>query len=109
MKDRSPVILVSGLKKIAEAGGLVEIVSEVDAEKNGSTWTGEWYVYGTDPENSERFLLVQHINIEPRIIKTAIGVISFCHSIGFKSAVVPLFKGETATLQNANNTTKTTI
>ncbi len=93
-----PVVTLSGLDLMIEAGADVEIEAKKDATSQGPNWMGEWYIYGIEPETSEKFILVQGQSLDPKQIKTTNSVIYHCKRLGYRVAILPLWKGDKITL-----------
>ena len=96
MRELLPVILQRGLKKLLEEGCSIEIVCLETARKVGTAWRGRWRIYViTHGDNGEeqRLSLVATRNIEPRVIKTVVGLVSFAREHGISVVGIPLEKG----------------
>ena len=93
-----PVVSLSGLDMMIEAGANVELEAKKNAESKSPNWIGEWYIYGVEQGTGERFMLVQGVSLVPKAIKTANSVVHHCHRLGFKTAKVPLLAGDTVLL-----------
>jgi hypothetical protein len=95
MRNLNPVILQAGLKEALTKGGIVEAHCLEDASKVGSTWIGDWRIYLRSGD--QIVLLVNQRTLEPRELKTIVGLISLGVELGLTTVGVPLKKGEKAT------------
>lgn len=78
-----------------------EILSTTNAERKAAVWYGAWVLKAINEDGSEEKLLVpsrtssgQGIRI--RVFKTANGLISFLHGLGYTVVQIPLREGEKA-------------
>ena len=99
-KDRWHVIYEDRFReKIAEGWSSLILCTE-DAERVRSAWTGRWQVFCVSPDREERLIVVQKKNLDPKVILSAHGVMSFQMDLGITVIAVPMVKGETVEISH---------
>ena len=94
-KDRWHVIYEDRFREKIADGWSTLILCADDAERVRSSWVGQWQVFCVSPDHNDRLIVVQKKNLDPKVILTANGVMSFLMDLGITTAAVPMAKGET--------------
>lgn len=94
-KDRWHVIYEDRFREKISEGWSPLILCAEDAERVRSSWTGRWQVFCVSPDHSDRLIVVQKKNLDPKVILSAHGVMSFLMDLGITITAVPMVKGET--------------
>lgn len=94
-----PYISKRQLVALIENGYAIDVVSLANAEKTSAVWYGEWVIQVPEQHGEpERFLVATGRGTAPkiRICKTANGVISLMHELGFREICIPMEEGGSA-------------
>ena len=97
MRNLLSVMNIKGLKQVLYEGGTIELLANEDVDSSKPNWVGSWQLFGIKKHNGDRSVLVYQESLEPKIIKTAVSAMQHCKKLGFKTAKIPLYKGEFTT------------
>lgn len=88
------VVSRDGFRLLLDDGYQAIVVCEVDGEQKDSRWTGRWTIRALGGEGRTDYVLVSvGGDLRAREFKTALGVISFLHEMGFEIISIPFRQG----------------
>lgn len=101
--DDARVVTESELKVLLQNGFPCEVIAREEPHMRGPVWYGNWIVAAVDDERTVERPLVSMRKKDAREsakaareFKTANGLISFLHRLGFRSITLPMEQGSRA-------------
>ena len=100
-RDDARVVTEIDLKSLLRQGYTVDVIAQDEPYRRGPMWYGLWIVVAVDDNRTfERTLTSMRRKGQdrtPREFKTANGLLSFLHRLGFRSITVPMEQDSRAT------------
>lgn len=98
MLENAPnVVTEDGMRGLLAQGWQAEVICREAGEKRYNSWYGTWVVRALGPgapgSRDEKLLVTNRSVLRMREFKTVIGLISFLHDVGLRTAQIPLEAG----------------
>lgn len=98
-RDAPNVVTALQFNALLQSGYDVDIIARGEPQLRGAFWYGDWIIAIVDHDRKVQRILVKTRTrssalgeIQFRDIKTANGVLSFMHKLGFRSVNIPMEK-----------------
>lgn len=95
LREAPNVVTEDGFRQLLAKGYVAVVLCRESAEKKYNSWAGLWVVHAVRPDGKdERLLVTARDYVKMREFKTIVGLASFLHDMGMRTANIPFHAGE---------------